>query len=68
MAKVTVHHDRLSRSSSILMILLGVFTWLFVNGVAGVIIAMVGLVMFWFYRRQTRSMHASSGAHVSKGA
>jgi len=54
MAKVTVRHNRLSYYSSLLMILLGLVTWLFINGIFGIILVLIGLAMFWFYRRQTR--------------
>jgi hypothetical protein len=62
MAKVTVRHSRLPRYSSILMMALGVFTWLFVNGIGGAIIFLIGLAMYWLYRRQSRVPRASSGA------
>lgn len=68
MAKVTVKHSRLSRGSSLGMILLGVLTFLFVSGFVGLIIIVVGLVMYWFYRRQTMSSAASSQPRVEKGA
>ncbi len=55
MAKVTVRHSRLSRYSSIGMILLGVFTLLFVSGFFGLVLIIIGSVMYWFYGRQTRS-------------
>lgn len=58
MAKVTVQHDRLSRFSAFLMILLGVVTWFF-YGFPGVVITGVGLLMYWFYRRQTRVARTS---------
>jgi energy-converting hydrogenase Eha subunit G len=67
MAKVTVHHDRLSRYSALLMILLGVVTWFF-YGFPGVVIIAVGLAMYWFYRRQTRVARASGKAGTAKGA
>ncbi|HEV2389760.1 MAG TPA: hypothetical protein VGS04_03455 [Nitrososphaerales archaeon] len=67
MAKVTVQHDRLSRYSALLMILLGVVTWLF-YGFPGVIIIAVGLLMYWFYRRQTRTAQTSGKSGVAKGA
>jgi hypothetical protein len=57
MAKVTVHHDRLSRYSALLMIILGLVTWFF-YGFPGVVIIAVGLVMYWFYRRQTNVAQA----------
>ncbi len=51
MARVRVRHSRLSRYSSLLMMALGVFTWLFVNGILGPILFVIGLAMFWFSRR-----------------
>jgi len=54
MTKVTVRHSRLSRYSALLMVFLGLFTWLFINGQFGVVLIAIGLVMYWFYRRQTR--------------
>lgn len=54
MAKVTVKHSRLSRGSSLGMILLGVITLLFVSGFVGLIIIAIGVAMYWFYRRQSR--------------
>ena len=56
MAKVTVRHNRLSRYSSLVMILLGLFALLFVSGFYGLIITTIGVVMFWFYRRQSRDV------------
>jgi len=53
MAKVKVHHDRLTRYSSIGMMLLGLFTLLFVSGFIGLILIVAGYVMYWYYRRQT---------------
>jgi energy-converting hydrogenase Eha subunit G len=67
MAKVTVHHDRLSRYSALLMILLGVVTFFF-YGFPGLVIIAVGLVMYWFYRRQTKVAQASGRPGVAKGA
>lgn len=66
MTKVTVQHDRLSRYSALLMILLGVVTWFF-YGFPGVIIIGVGLLMYWFYRRQTRLAHSGTSG-VARGA
>ncbi len=66
MAKVTVHHDRLSRYSALLMILLGIVTWFF-YGFPGVVIIVVGIIMYWFYRRQT-SAFSGGEARVEKGA
>ena len=66
MAKVTVHHDRLSRYSSLLMILLGVVTFFF-YGFPGLVIIAVGLVMYWFYRRQTKVAQARGTSGVAQG-
>lgn len=68
MAKVTVHHNRLTRYSSIGMMLLGVFTLLFVSGFIGVVLIVIGYVMYTYYRRQTRAAQASGQTGVSKGA
>jgi hypothetical protein len=54
MAKVTLKHSRLSRGSSLGMIVLGLITLLFVSGFVGLIFIAVGVVMYWFYRRQSR--------------
>jgi cytochrome c-type biogenesis protein CcmH/NrfF len=67
MAKVTVHHDRLSRYSALLMILLGIVTWL-LYGFPGVVIIVVGVIMYWFYLRQTKVAQASGKPHVGKGS
>lgn len=61
MAKVTVRHDRLSRYSALLMIMLGLVTWFF-YGFPGVVIILIGLAMYWFYRRQSGAAQASSRA------
>lgn len=67
MAKVTVKHSRISRGSSIGMLLLGVITLLFVSGFFGLILIAVGGVMYWFYRRQSK-VSAGGGPQVAKGA
>ena len=67
MTRVTVHHDRLSRYSALFMILLGVVTFFF-YGFPGVVIMAVGLLMYWFYRRQTRIARASGQPGLAKGA
>jgi hypothetical protein len=67
MARVTVQHDRLSRYSAILMILLGIVTWFF-YGFPGVVIMVVGFIMYWFYLRQTRVAQASGNSRVAKGS
>ncbi len=53
MAKVKVQHDRLTRYSSIGMMLLGLFTLLFVSGFVGLILIVAGYIMYRYYRRQT---------------
>jgi hypothetical protein len=67
MAKVTVKHSRLSRGSSLGMILLGVLTLVFVSGFFGLVLIVIGLVMYQFYRRQTRASQAGV-EQVKKGA
>jgi len=62
MSKVTVKHSRLSRGSSLGMILLGVITLLFVSGLVGLILIAIGGVMYWFYRRQTKASDAEAAA------
>jgi hypothetical protein len=61
MAKVKVHHDRLTRYSSIGMMLLGLFTLLFVSGFVGIILIVIGFVMYRYYRRQSMRALGSSG-------
>jgi len=46
---------------------LGLVTWFF-YGFPGVVIIAVGLVMYWFYRRQTRASEAAAKPRVEKGA
>jgi len=65
MAKVTIHHDRLSRYSSLGMILLGVITFPF-SGFFGIILIVIGLAMYWLYRRQSRYTRASRGSKVKR--
>ncbi|MGH9917888.1 MAG: hypothetical protein ACRD6W_03300 [Nitrososphaerales archaeon] len=67
MAKVTVQHDRLSRYSALLMIGLGLVTWFF-YGFPGVVIIVVGLIMYWFYRRQSRVGQARGKPSIANGA
>lgn len=68
MAKVTVKHSRLSRGSSLGMILLGVLTLLFVSGFVGLILIAIGLAMYWLYRRQSRPSQARGEPQLQKGA
>ena len=68
MARVTVHHDRLSRYSSIGMMLLGVVTLLFVSGFFGLVLIVIGAIMYRYYRRQTARAQAITGPQVDKGA
>lgn len=62
--KVVVHHDRLTRSSSLGMMLLGLFTLLFVSGFIGIILIVIGFVMYRYYRRQTVRALQGSGPRV----
>ena len=64
MVKVKVHHDRLTRYSSIGMMLLGLFTLLFVSGFFGIILIVIGYVMYRYYRRQSMRTLESSGPSV----
>ena len=68
MAHVKIKHSRLSRGSSLGMVLLGVFTLLFVSGFVGLILIVIGLVMYWFYRRGMRNSLPGVGPSVEKGA
>ena len=57
MATKTVRGSRLSYYSSVFMMLLGAFTFLFVDWFVGLILIVVGYLMYRFYRRQrTRSL------------
>jgi len=67
MAKVKIKHSRLSRGSSLGMILLGVLTLLFVSGFAGLIMIVIGFVMYRFYRRGMRNSAPGVGPSVGKG-
>jgi len=67
-AKVTVRHSRLSRTSSYGMILLGLLAFLFVQPGLGIILMIIGFVMLWFYRRQMRSPTEASEPRFDKGA
>jgi len=64
MVQVKVHHNRLTRYSSIGMMLLGLFTLLFVSGFIGIILIVVGYVMYRYYRRQTVRAFQVSGPKV----
>jgi len=60
----TVRHNRLSLSAVAMMVVLGLFTLLFVDTVAGVLIIVLGVIMYvilvWLTTRFSRS--ADSGA------
>jgi hypothetical protein len=62
MTRVTVRHSRLSRGSSLAMILLGLFAFLFLSGFVGLVIMCVGALMYWFYKRQMRRLPPSPSA------
>ncbi|MDA4115894.1 MAG: hypothetical protein OK442_05005 [Thaumarchaeota archaeon] len=68
MAQVKIKHSRLSRGSSLGMILLGVLTLLFVSGFFGLILIAIGLVMYWFYRRGARNSLTAVRPSVAKSA
>jgi hypothetical protein len=68
MAKVTVRHNRLSRFSSVAMMLLGIVTLLFVNSPAGIALTAIGLVMYLVYRRGSRPTGADSTRPAGKRA
>ena len=61
MSQVKVRHSRLSRNSSLGMIILGVITLLFVSGFVGLILIVIGAVMYQVYRRQTKSALPATG-------
>jgi hypothetical protein len=63
-----VRHSRLSRNASLGMIILGVLTLLFVSGFVGLILILIGALMYWFYRRQTRVAFGSREGTAEKGA
>ena len=65
---IKIKHSRLSRGSSLGMIVLGVLTLLFVSGFVGLCLIAVGAVMYWFYRRGMRNSLPSAGPTVAKGA
>ena len=60
MAKVTVRHGRLSYYSSLLMIALGLVTLLFISGFFGLILIVVGALMYRFARKGSSSPVALS--------
>jgi len=68
MANAKVRGTRLSRNSSLGMTLLGVITFLFVSALIGIILIVVGLVMFWFYRRNSARSQAGGQPQVGMGA
>ena len=68
MADVTVRHNRLSYFSSVGMMMLGVLTLFFVNSQAGLALTVLGLVMYFIYRRQSARSRASSAHPAGKGA
>ena len=67
MVKATVRGSRLSYYSSVLMMLLGIITFLFVDWRLGIVLIVVGFVMYRFYRRQ-RSSKALAGNLRGKGS
>ena len=51
MARATIHHNRLSRYSSLLMIALGVVSYFFVSRALGAVLAAIGFAMYAVYLR-----------------
>jgi uncharacterized membrane protein len=68
LAKVTVRHGRLSYYSSVLMMLLGAYTFLFVSGFLGLILIAIGALMYRYYRRAAKQPEverpSASGASI----
>ncbi len=65
MARVTVRRSRLSSYSSILMVALGIVTYLFVNPPAGLVLIALGAIMYLFYRRLMRSQAGRAGTRAA---
>jgi len=63
-----VRHSRLSRNSALGMIILGLFTFLFFSELLGMVLALIGATMYWFYRRQTKVALEGGEGRVEKGA
>jgi len=51
MARATIHHHRLSRYSSLLMIALGVVSYFLVSHLLGAALAAIGFAMYAVYLR-----------------
>ncbi len=62
MARVTVRRSRLSSYSSLLMVALGIVTYLFVNPPAGIALMALGGIMYLFYRRLSGRQRPAAGA------
>jgi len=60
MAKVTVRRGGLSYYSSLLMIALGVVTLLFVSGFFGLVLIVIGVLMYRYARKGARVPEAPS--------
>jgi Ca2+/Na+ antiporter len=62
MARATVHHNRLSRYSSLLMIALGLVTYFLVSRELGVALAAIGFLMYAVYLRLNAPRKSEAGA------
>ncbi|HUI00139.1 MAG TPA: hypothetical protein VLX56_00750 [Nitrososphaerales archaeon] len=54
MADVRVRRSSLSRTSSILMMALGVFSWLFVQKTLGIALIALGVAMYFVHERLSK--------------
>lgn len=68
MDKTTVRGSRLSSYSSVLMMLLGIVAFLFVDWRLGIVLIVVGYVMYRFYLRQRKRSQAGMDSLAGKGA
>ena len=59
MGQVRARPSRLSPAASIIMIVLGILSFLYVNGYAGLILILLGIAMYAAYLRVTRRPRAS---------
>jgi hypothetical protein len=60
-----MRQSRLSRNSSLGMIALGVFTLIFLSGLVGLILIVIGVIMYQFYRRQATQPPRSEPSPVN---
>lgn len=65
MAKSGVKTSGLSRGATILMIILGILTFIFVNRLAGIALILLGVAMYLFNRRFVARLQRSVEAGPS---